>query len=119
MSAAALAAGATGNGAKSRRRPRVNFRTEFSVESSVKKSLMNIRRKTESVWNNVRSMQQTIDELRAENARLRRVIDGVDTDIAPEYDSDDSRPEIFLERNYKRIGNSRFFAPRQSSVETD
>lgn len=97
------------------RRPR----TEFRVEASVKKSLLNIQRKAERVWNDVRSMQKTIDELRAENARLRGIIDGTDTDMAPEYDSDDSHPNKFLESRYRRIGNSRFFAARQSSAETD
>jgi hypothetical protein len=111
MSAAALATGP----AFSPRRPR----TKFRVEASVKKSLLNIQRKAERVWNDVRSMQKTIDELRAENARLRGIIDGTDTDMPSEYNSDDSRPDKFLERNYNRIGNSRFFAARQSSTETD
>ena len=111
MSAAALAAGP----ADGPRRPR----TEFRVEASVKKSLLNIQRKAERVWNNVRSMQKTIDKLRAENARLRGIIDGPDTDMAPEYDSDDTRSEKYMETHYRRIGNSRFFAARQSSAETD
>ena len=108
MSAAALATFGP-------RRPR----TEFRVEASVKKSLLNIQRKAERVWNDVRNMQKTIDELRAENARLRGIIDGNDSDMVPEYDSDDPHPDKFLERRYNRIGNSRFFAARQSSTETD
>lgn len=108
MSAAALATFGP-------RRPRMEFR----VEASVKKSLLNIQKKAERVWNDVRNMQKTIDELRAENDRLRGIIDGTDTDMFPEYDSDDSRSNKFLERNYRRIGNSRFFAARQSSAETD
>jgi len=111
MSAAALAAGP----AFGPRRPR----TEFRVEASVKKSLLNIQRKAERVWNDVRNMQKTIDELRAENARLRGIIDGPDSDITQEYDSGDSHPDKFLESRYNRIGNSRFFAARQSSAETD
>lgn len=111
MSAAALAAGP----AFGPRRPR----TKFRVEASVKKSLLNIQRKAERVWNDVRSMQKTIDKLRAENARLRGIIDGPDSDMIPEYDSENPDPDKFLERNYNRIGNSRFFAARQSSLETE
>lgn len=111
MSATALAAGP----ADGTRRPR----TKFRVEASVKKSLLNIQRKAERVWNDVRSMQNTIDKLRAENARLRDVIDGANMDTTPEYDSDGLRPESFFERNHERIGNSRFFWPRQSSTEAD
>ena len=113
MSAAALAAGKTGSEAMLGRRPR----THFSVDSSVKKSLSTIRRRAERVWNNVKAMQQTIDELRAENARLRSIIDGSVTEMELQHDFNKSRLERYMERHYKRIGNSRFFAPRQSSVE--
>jgi hypothetical protein len=113
MSAAALAAGVTGSEAVLGRRPR----THFAVDSSVRKSLATIQKRAERVWNNVKGMQQTIEELRAENARLRSIIDGSATEMESQDDFDESRREEYMERHYKRIGNSRFFVPRQSSIE--
>lgn len=113
MSAAALAAGKTGSEAIVGRRPR----THFSVDSSVKKSLLTIKRRAERVWNDVKGMQQTIDELRAENARLRSIIDGPVTEFEPQDDVDESRPDKYMEKHYNRIRDTRFFTPRQSSVE--
>ena len=109
-SAAALAAGVAGV-AGSARRPR----TDFRVRGSVKNSLVNIRKRAGDVWKEVQRMQDTIDSLQAENARLQGILHGAELE-PDDYDSDQQR-DSYLERNYRRINNSRFFAARQSSAE--
>ena len=112
-SAAALAAGVAGVSgvAGSARRPR----TDFRVRGSVKSSLVDIRKRAGDVWKEVQRMQDTIDSLQAENARLQGILHGAELE-PDDYDSDQQR-DSYLERNYRRINNSRFFAARQSSAE--
>jgi hypothetical protein len=118
MSAVARAAGSsTANGsASAQRSPRVHYDTS----ASVKKLLLNIRDRTNRVWNDVKSMHDTIQSLREENKRLRQIIDAPGEDVHPDDDEDGRWQEKFLKENYTRAhSESRFFLPRRNNNETD
>ena len=75
MSAAALAAGTPVTPATPATPATRQPRTDYRVASAVKKSLLKIQDKASAVWSEVKRMQRTIDELRAENARLQAMVD--------------------------------------------
>ena len=117
MSAAALAAGRmSAPSTPVARQPR----TDYRVTSAVRKSLSKIQDKAAAVWGEVKRMQRTIDALRAENARLQSMVDE-STRMQNVYNDDfnDEPSDKWMERKYKRINDSRFFAARDSSVEQE